>query len=121
MRRAERDVPTRIARSRRWNRWDPAALELRARIEERTGAFEAAADDYARASELSQRPWLDHFREARAARGQGKLRLAAELMAEHQGLEEFLTELRELSPQDLDQVITTWLARYSTPWACARL
>ena len=68
-----------LQRSLDWNPWDPAPMELLGLVAEREGVSTLAADYYARAARYSQRPWLDHFREARAARqGQnGPRRLAA--------------------------------------------
>jgi O-antigen ligase len=70
--------------ARRWNRWDPAWLEIRGRLAERAGRLEQAADDYADAAKLSQRAWLDHFREARVAKAAGDgRRLAAACATAH--------------------------------------
>jgi hypothetical protein len=54
--------------SRDWNPWDPAPVELLGRIAERSGSYAVAAGHYARAAELAQTRWLQHFREARAAK-----------------------------------------------------
>ena len=63
----------RLETARRWNRWNPLALEIRGSVRERQGAFVAAADDYARAATLVRASWLDRFREARAAKAAGDL------------------------------------------------
>ena len=57
--------------ARGWGRWDPDVVSFQGLIAERSGHFERAADLYARAAELSQQPWLDTYREARAARRAG--------------------------------------------------
>jgi hypothetical protein len=70
---------TSLERSLDWNHWDPEPLELLGLIAERNRAPMLAADYYAKAAPRSQRRWLDHFREARAAKeaGNRQRRLAA--------------------------------------------
>jgi hypothetical protein len=70
-----------VASSRSWNRWDPEPLELRGRIAESEGAYAAAIADYDAAADLSQMPWLDHLRVARAARAAGNVRRRASACA----------------------------------------
>jgi hypothetical protein len=60
-----------IRTARSWNPWNAGALELRGLIEERSGAFALAAEDYLDAAELTRSSWLDYFRTARAARAAG--------------------------------------------------
>lgn len=57
--------------ARKLNPWNPSALELQGRLAESTGAFRLAATRYREAAELSRRPWLAHFNEARALRRAG--------------------------------------------------
>jgi hypothetical protein len=68
-----------LERSLDWNHWDPEPLELLGLIAERHRAPMLAANYYAKAARYSQRRWLDHFREARAAKeaGNRRRRLAA--------------------------------------------
>ena len=54
-----------------WNVWNPRVWELRGLILERAGSYGNAAADYARAAKLSRTSWLDHFRQARAAKASG--------------------------------------------------
>ncbi len=61
----------RARHARGWVRWDPEVVSFQGLIAERSAQFERAADLYARAAELSQQPWLDTYREARAARRAG--------------------------------------------------
>lgn len=63
-----------LEESRDWNRWNPAPLELLGRLAEENGAAETAADYYVVAARYSQSPWLQHLREARAARTAGDRR-----------------------------------------------
>jgi hypothetical protein len=60
-----------LQRSLDWNRWDPEPLELLGLVAERNGDPRLAAAYYATAAHYSQRRWLNHFREARAAKEAG--------------------------------------------------
>lgn len=64
---------THLRAARRLEPWDPATLSAEGRLAEAQGRFEDAAAFYAAAARLSQRPWLDHFREARALRRSGMI------------------------------------------------
>ena len=83
--RSARAVPTaalaRLDTARQWNPWNATALELRGSVLEEQGDFSGAAGDYARAAELSRSSWLDHFREARAARAGGDGRVLRDACA----------------------------------------
>lgn len=59
--------------ARKLNPWDPAVLSLQGRLAEATGEFRRAAARYRAAADLSQRPWLEHFRQARALRRAGAI------------------------------------------------
>jgi hypothetical protein len=61
----------RLQSARDWNPWDAETLAALGRIAERAGAPVVAADYYAEAGRYSQSPWLQHFREARAAKAAG--------------------------------------------------
>ena len=71
----------RLDTARQWNPWNATALELRGSVLEEQGDFSGAAGDYARAAELSRSSWLDHFREARAARAGGDGRVLRDACA----------------------------------------
>jgi hypothetical protein len=52
--------------ARKLNPWDPAIVSLQGRLAEAVGEFRRSAERYRAAADLSQRPWLEYFREARA-------------------------------------------------------
>jgi hypothetical protein len=54
--------------------WDPEAAAETGRLAEARGDYREAARRYARAAVLSQRPWLQHFRQARALAAAGASR-----------------------------------------------
>lgn len=60
------------ARARSFNRWDPAIVSFQGRLLEAGGANDRAAAAYARAADLSQQPWLDLYRQARALDSAGR-------------------------------------------------
>lgn len=55
------------------NPWDAEVVALSGRLAEAAGRFELAAERYRAAARLSQRPWLQHYREARARSRAGDL------------------------------------------------
>jgi tetratricopeptide (TPR) repeat protein len=62
--------------------WNPEAVALEALALERAARFHRAAKRYERAAELSQRPWLQRYRQARALKSAGLSAEAAAACAE---------------------------------------
>jgi hypothetical protein len=55
-----------VRQARALNPWNAAAASYEARLAETSGRHDDAVALYAEAASLSQRPWLEHFRAARA-------------------------------------------------------
>ena len=60
--------------ARRYDRWSPDVVAFQGRLAESTGNYDLAARLYAHAADLSQQPWVDEYRRARALRAAGRVR-----------------------------------------------
>jgi len=60
-----------IRQARSFDRWDPAVVSYEGILAESASRFVLAASLYARAADLSQQPWVDWYRQARALRSAG--------------------------------------------------
>ncbi len=82
---ASRLAAGQVGASLRLDPWNAAAVSAQGRLLEEQGRFVAAAARYARAATLSQRPWLESFRQARALRRAGDIpgTVAACMRAQH--------------------------------------
>jgi hypothetical protein len=60
-----------VQRARSFDRWDPAVVSYEGILAESAGRFAVAASLYGRAADLSQQPWVDWYRQARALKRAG--------------------------------------------------
>jgi hypothetical protein len=60
-----------VTRARSFDRWDPAVVSYEGFLAESDGKLRLAASLYRRAATLSQQPWADQYREARALKSAG--------------------------------------------------
>lgn len=67
-----------IKRARSFDRWDPAVVSYEGILTESAGRFRLAASLYGRAADLSQQPWVDWYRQARALKQAGLVRASRE-------------------------------------------
>jgi hypothetical protein len=60
-----------VSRALDFDRWDPEAVSYQGSLAEANADYRLAASLYEKAATLSQQPWVEHYRQARALRSAG--------------------------------------------------